>query len=80
VHQLGTEPVPGALSDPSGAALARLGAREGAQYLIRPDGYVGYRCGGFDLKGLERYMAALVPGQGATPPPRSEDRTDARFQ
>jgi 2-polyprenyl-6-methoxyphenol hydroxylase-like FAD-dependent oxidoreductase len=80
VHRLGTEPFPGALCDPSGAALARLGAREGAQYLIRPDGYVGYRCGGFDLEGLEHYLAAVVPGQGAAPPPRSGDRADARSQ
>jgi hypothetical protein len=80
VHRLATEPFPGALCDPSGAALARLGARGGAQYLIRPDGYVGYRCAGFDLKGLERYLAALVPGQGAAPPPWSGDRADAKSQ
>ena len=80
VHRLGTEPFPGTLCDPSGAALARLGAREGAQYLIRPDGYVGYRCGGFDLEGLEHYLATVVPGQAAAPPPRSENRADARFQ
>ena len=80
VHRLATEPFSGALCDPSGAALARLGAREGAQYLIRPDGYVGYRCGGFDLEGLEHYLAAVVPGQAAAPPPRSENRADARSQ
>jgi 2-polyprenyl-6-methoxyphenol hydroxylase-like FAD-dependent oxidoreductase len=80
VHRLGTEPFPGALCDPGGAALARLGARGGAQYLIRPDGHVGYRCGGFDLQGLEHYLAAVVPGQGAAPPPRSGGRTDARVQ
>jgi hypothetical protein len=63
VHRLGTEPLPGRLSDPSGAALARVGARHGAQYLVRPDGYVGYRCAGFDLAGLERHLARLFPGQ-----------------
>jgi hypothetical protein len=62
VHRLGTEPLPGQLSDPSGAALARLGARHGAQYLVRPDGHVGYRCAGFDLAGLERHLARLLPG------------------
>ena len=62
VHRLGTEPLPGQLSDPSGAALARLGARNGAQYLVRPDGHVGYRCAGFDLAGLERHLARLLPG------------------
>jgi hypothetical protein len=68
VHRLGTEPLPGQLSDPSGAALARLGARNGAQYLVRPDGVVGYRCAGFDLAGLERHMARLLPGQRTASP------------
>ena len=68
VHRLGTEPLPGQLSDPSGAALARLGARNGAQYLVRPDGHVGYRCAGFDLAGLERHLARLLPGQRTARP------------
>jgi hypothetical protein len=40
--------------------LARLGARNGAQYLVRPDGYVGYRCAGFDLGELQRHMTRWV--------------------
>jgi 2-polyprenyl-6-methoxyphenol hydroxylase-like FAD-dependent oxidoreductase len=68
VHRLGTDPLPGQLRDPSGAALARLGARNGAQYLVRPDGHVGYRCAGFDLAGLERHMARLLPGQPTASP------------
>jgi 2-polyprenyl-6-methoxyphenol hydroxylase-like FAD-dependent oxidoreductase len=68
VHRLGTAPLPGQLCDPSGAALARLGARNGAQYLVRPDGYVGYRCAGFDLVGLEEQMARLLPGQRTARP------------
>jgi 2-polyprenyl-6-methoxyphenol hydroxylase-like FAD-dependent oxidoreductase len=68
VHRLGTEPLPGQLSDPSGAALARLGAWHGAQYLVRPDGHVGYRCAGFDLVGLERHLARLLPGQRTASP------------
>ena len=67
VHRLGGEPSPGALCDPGGAALARLGARNGAQYLVRPDGHVGYRCAGFDLDGLERHLAQLLPGGGRQP-------------
>jgi hypothetical protein len=59
---------PGSCGDPSGAALARLGARNGAQYLVRPDGHVGYRCAGFDLAGLERHMARLLPGQPTATP------------
>jgi 2-polyprenyl-6-methoxyphenol hydroxylase-like FAD-dependent oxidoreductase len=68
MHRLGTEPFPGQLCDPSGAALARLGARNGAQYLVRPDGYVGYRCAGFDLVGLEEHLARLLPGQRTAGP------------
>jgi hypothetical protein len=68
VHRLGTEPLPGQLSDPGGAALARLGARHGAQYLVRPDGHVGYRCAGFDLTGLERHLARLLPEQRTARP------------
>ena len=68
VHRLSTEPFPGQLCDPSGAALARLGARNGAQYLVRPDGYVGYRCASFDLAGLERHLARLLPGQRTASP------------
>ena len=64
MHRLGTEPFGADLCDPSGAALARLGARNGAQYLIRPDGYVGYRCAGFDLEGLERHLAHLLQDKG----------------
>ncbi|HEU4397215.1 MAG TPA: hypothetical protein VFU54_05165 [Actinomycetota bacterium] len=62
VHRLGTEPSATALCDPGGGTLARLGARNGAQYLVRPDGHVGYRCAGFDLDGLERHLARSLPG------------------
>jgi 2-polyprenyl-6-methoxyphenol hydroxylase-like FAD-dependent oxidoreductase len=68
VHRLGNRPLPGQLWDPSGAALARLGARHGAQYLIRPDGHVGHRCAGFDLASLEEYLARLLPGRQLTRP------------
>lgn len=68
VHRLGTGPLPGQLYDPSGAALARLGASNGAQYLVRPDGHVGYRCAGFDLGGPERHLARLLPGPRTASP------------
>jgi 2-polyprenyl-6-methoxyphenol hydroxylase-like FAD-dependent oxidoreductase len=61
VHRLTALPHPGALHDPGGAVLARLAARNGAQYLVRPDGYVGYRCAGFDLTDLERHMTQWLP-------------------
>jgi hypothetical protein len=35
-----------------------------AQYLIRPDGHIGYRCGGTDLNGLQRYLTRWFPDAG----------------
>jgi 2-polyprenyl-6-methoxyphenol hydroxylase-like FAD-dependent oxidoreductase len=67
LHRLGTHPAPGVLYDPSGDALTRLGARNGAQYLVRPDGYVGYRCAGYDLADLQGHMARWVGGDAVDP-------------
>lgn len=53
--------VPGALVDERGEALARLGVRDAAQYLVRPDGYVGFRCAGRDLAALEQYLGKWHP-------------------
>ena len=54
------------LVDAEGDALARLGVSGAAQYLVRPDGYIGFRCAGAELGGvtdyLERWCAA---GAGA---------------
>ena len=30
--------------------------------LVRPDGHIGYRSGGTDLRGLEHYLARWLPG------------------
>jgi 2-polyprenyl-6-methoxyphenol hydroxylase-like FAD-dependent oxidoreductase len=58
VHRLtGAQAAPEILLDPSGEALARLGVVEAAQYLVRPDGHIGYRSGGTDTLGAERYLA-----------------------
>jgi 2-polyprenyl-6-methoxyphenol hydroxylase-like FAD-dependent oxidoreductase len=58
VHRLtGAQATPGTLLDPSGELLARLGAEPAAQYLVRPDGHIGYRSGGTDMLGAERYLA-----------------------
>jgi FAD binding domain len=61
VHHLTREATPGALADPDGQALARLGVDGTAQYLIRPDGHIGYRCGGDDLAGLQRHLTRWLP-------------------
>jgi 2-polyprenyl-6-methoxyphenol hydroxylase-like FAD-dependent oxidoreductase len=58
VHHLTAPHTPGTLHDPGGQALRRVGIspRATAQYLVRPDGHVGYRAGGNDLAGLARYL------------------------
>ncbi len=53
------------LVDQSGAALSRLGVRDAGQYLIRPDGYVAYRCRGTDLDGTESYLARWFRSRSA---------------
>jgi 2-polyprenyl-6-methoxyphenol hydroxylase-like FAD-dependent oxidoreductase len=43
-----------------GDALARLGLRandDAAQYLVRPDGYIAFRCAGCDLGAVDRLIA-----------------------
>ena len=49
------------LVDAEGEAFERLGVADAAQYLVRPDGYVGFRCAGSDLDGVERYLANWFP-------------------
>ncbi len=63
VHHLTRSEVPGAIIDSRGEALARLGVRgvsEAAQYLVRPDGHIGFRCAGRDLQEVGRYLASIV--------------------
>ena len=57
VRRLARVAGPDVLIDPTGATLTRLGVRERAIYLVRPDGYVAYRCGGGDLAGVEEQLA-----------------------
>ena len=48
---------PGALVDERGDVFARLGVESTAQYLVRPDGYVAFRCAGQAFDALEKYLA-----------------------
>ena len=61
VHRLTREPGPGTLLDPNGQTLSRLGARQAMQYLIRPDGHIGFRTRGRDTLATERYLARWLP-------------------
>ena len=64
VHHLARVPGPGVLGDPAGDVLGRLGWTT-AVYLIRPDGYVGFRSGGPQLDDLARHLqVALSIGAG----------------
>lgn len=51
--------------DPNMRALRRLGLSEveNAQFLVRPDGHVGYHAGGTDLTALESYLRHWFPGR-----------------
>jgi hypothetical protein len=57
IHQF-TAGVAGAVHDPTGQASRRLGLHPPgvAQFLIRPDGHIGYRAGSPDLAGLRTYL------------------------
>jgi len=50
---------------PDLVTVHRVDARDAAQYLVRPDGYVGYRAGGTDLSRLRAYLSRWFPGPGA---------------
>ncbi len=64
VHHLTVPNTPGVLHDPDGQALRRLGLTAGhtAQYLIRPDGHIGFRAGGTDTTELAHYLGRWLPG------------------
>jgi 2-polyprenyl-6-methoxyphenol hydroxylase-like FAD-dependent oxidoreductase len=59
LHYLSRNPDANVLVD-SGEALATLGVRDMGQYLVRPDGYVAYRCEGPDLRGVQQYLASWL--------------------
>ncbi|HSK91909.1 MAG TPA: FAD-dependent monooxygenase [Euzebyales bacterium] len=67
VHRISAAPSVGGLCDPGGAALRRLGAHPTAQYLVRPDGHIGYRCAGANLDLVQRQLASWLPGVATSP-------------
>jgi 2-polyprenyl-6-methoxyphenol hydroxylase-like FAD-dependent oxidoreductase len=64
VHRLAREAAPGVLHDLEGQAFGRLGVDDAAQYLVRPDGHIGYRSAGTDVDGAGRSLAQWLPGAG----------------
>jgi hypothetical protein len=75
VHRLSRDRGAGTLQDQQGLALRRLGVRpsEPAQYLIRPDGYIGYRATGTDLTGLRGYLQHWLGAGSQTQPAGQAD-------
>lgn len=59
VTYLTSEGADRALVDVHHEALTRLGVEDTAQYVIRPDGHVGFRCAGTDMKGAREYLERL---------------------
>ena len=57
---------PGVLLDEGGELLELLGADDGAQYLVRPDGYIAFRVGGYELEAVEQFISSL--SQPTVPP------------
>jgi hypothetical protein len=60
LHRLVRQERPAALVD-DGRAFALLGVSDLAQFLVRPDGYIAFRCGGSNLDALARYLADWYP-------------------
>ena len=50
----------GVLVDTGGEVFRRLGVVDAAHYLIRPDGYIGFRAGGGDLSALIDYLGVWL--------------------
>jgi 2-polyprenyl-6-methoxyphenol hydroxylase-like FAD-dependent oxidoreductase len=73
VHRLTREGGPGLLHDFEGQAFSRLGVDDAAQYLVRPDGYIGYRSGATELSGVDSYLARWLPGAVSAPVHSSHD-------
>jgi hypothetical protein len=62
---LTSEEAAGAIVDVHREALTRLGVERSAQYVIRPDGHVGFRCAGTDVDEVLAYLSQwFTPASG----------------
>lgn len=66
VHHLTRRERPGALQYEGGSALERLGVSgaSAAQYLVRPDGYIAFRCAGSGLGAVVGYLSEWFTPRG----------------
>jgi 2-polyprenyl-6-methoxyphenol hydroxylase-like FAD-dependent oxidoreductase len=72
IHYLTARSSPDVLVDTTGEVLSQLGVespQDSAQYLVRPDGHVGFRCAGRDLGTLTLYLGRWL--SSSTPPANS---------
>ncbi|MET8005460.1 FAD-dependent monooxygenase [Nonomuraea glycinis] len=63
----GAAPEPDDLIDADGTAHRTLAATEPRVYLIRPDGFVGYRGSAIDLDGCRAYTLAVIRSRSSVP-------------
>jgi 2-polyprenyl-6-methoxyphenol hydroxylase-like FAD-dependent oxidoreductase len=61
VDRLTRTPTAGALYDDGGDAFRRLGVDDVAQYLVRPDGYIGFRSASTELGQVAAYLDRWLP-------------------
>jgi 2-polyprenyl-6-methoxyphenol hydroxylase-like FAD-dependent oxidoreductase len=61
-HHLTTQGNGDHLVDATGDVLRLLGVSDAAQYLVRPDGHIAYRCAGHDLGGVDSYLREWTSG------------------
>jgi hypothetical protein len=77
IHYLTARSSPDALVDTTGHVLSRLGvsgSRDSGQYLVRPDGHIGFRCAGRDLGAVTMHLDRWFPGTTprSSPPAHSQ--------
>jgi 2-polyprenyl-6-methoxyphenol hydroxylase-like FAD-dependent oxidoreductase len=77
VHRLGIGDAATIKPAADGLVLKRLGLRrhQAALFLVRPDGYIGYRSAGTDLSGVRQYLAKILN----TPPEAEEAAIPAKL-